>query len=248
MELRLNVSIRFLKYALAWETGSAFARLACVRRVNKTPPSNVCQTAPISLFWASRGLMSTILPQMSFEFPFKLTGRLTIFFFCNRPIMALAQILVPRWGPQFRHCFADGLNQKFSGLFHDVQRIIIYSLSFFLLFFIFRKYAEAKACVKNATLTLCKMTGEQVEVVNFYCDTFNPFCFNLSDPPMVKQPRVSEHRVSRESGTQLPAVTPTQSVKGSAEVKSRGGGQSTSLSSYRFVVILSVVVLIRTVS
>ena len=89
---------------------------------------------------------------------------------------------------------------------------------------------------------------EQVEVVNFYCDTFNPFCFNLSDPPMVKQPRVSEHRVSRESGPRLPAVTPTQSVKGSAEVKSRGGGQSTSLSSYRFVVILSVVVLIRTVS
>ena len=92
------------------------------------------------------------------------------------------------------------------------------------------------------------MKKEQVEVVNFYCDTFNPFCFNLSDPPMVKQPRVSEHRVSRESGTQLPAVTPTQSVKGSAEVKSRGGGQSTSLASYRFVVILSVVVLIRTVS
>ncbi|XP_073229320.1 uncharacterized protein [Porites lutea] len=110
------------------------------------------------------------------------------------------------------------------------------------------KYAEAKACVKNATLTLCKMKKEQVEVVNFYCDTFNPFCFNLSDPPMVKQPRVSEHRVSRESGPQLPTVTPTQSVKGSAEVKSRGGGQSTSLASYRFVVILSVVVLIRTVS
>ncbi|CAH3016925.1 unnamed protein product, partial [Porites evermanni] len=111
-----------------------------------------------------------------------------------------------------------------------------------------RKYAEAKACVKNATLTLCKMTGEQVEVVNFYCDTFNPFCFNLSDPPMVKQPRVSEHRVSRESGPRLPAVTPTQSVKGSAEVKSWGGGQSTSLASYRFVVISSVVALIRTVS
>ena len=136
MELRLNVSIRFLKYALAWETGNASTRLACVCRVNKTPPSNVCQTAPISLFWASKGLMSTILPQMSFEFPFKLTGRLTIFFFCNRPIMALAQILVPRWGPQFRHCFADGLNQKFSGYSMTCKELLfILSLSFsFFLF------------------------------------------------------------------------------------------------------------------
>ena len=88
-----------------------------------------------------------------------------------------------------------------------------------------------------------------MEVVNFYCDTFNPFCFNLSDPPMVKRSLVPPvHRVSRESDPQLPTITPTQSVKGSGEVKSRGGGQSTSLASYRFVVISSVVVLIRTVS
>ena len=87
-----------------------------------------------------------------------------------------------------------------------------------------------------------------MEVVNFYCDTFNPFCFNLSDPPMVKQSQVSVHRVSRESDAQLPTITPTQSVKGIGEVKSRGGGQSTSLASYRFVVISSVVALIRTVS
>ena len=54
-----------------------------------------------------------------------------------------------------------------------------------------------------------------MEVVNFFCDTFNPFCFNLIDPPMVKR---------------------------------SGGGESTSLASYRFVVVLSVVVLIRTLS
>ena len=92
------------------------------------------------------------------------------------------------------------------------------------------------------------MKKEQVEVVNFYCDTFNPFCFNLSDPPMVKRSLVPLPRVSRESDPQLPAITPTRSVKGRGEVKSRGGGQSTSLASYRFVIILSVVVLIRTVS
>ena len=66
------------------------------------------------------------------------------------------------------------------GYYLTCKDLVFISPSFF-----FRKYAEAKACVKNATLTLCKMTEEQVEVVNFYCDTFNPFCFNLSDPPMV---------------------------------------------------------------
>ena len=95
---------------------------------------------------------------------------------------------------------------------------------------------------------MCNRKKEQVEVVNFYCDTFNPFCFNLSDPPMAKRSLVPLHRVSRESDPQLPAVTPTQSVKGSAEVKSRGGGQSTSLASYRFVVVLSVVVFIHILS
>ena len=92
------------------------------------------------------------------------------------------------------------------------------------------------------------MKKEQVEVVNFYCDTFNPFCFNLSDPPMVKRSLVPLPRVSRESDPQLPAITPTRSVKGGGEVKSRGGGQSTSLESYRFVVVLSVVVFIHTLS
>ena len=123
--------------------------------------------------------------------------------------------------------------------------VFILSLSFS---FFFRKYAEAKACVKNATLTLCKMTGEQVEVVNFYCDTFNPFCFNLSDPPVAKRSLVPVHRVSRESDPQPPAITHTQSIKGSGEVKSRGGGQSASLASYRFVVVLSVVVFIHILS
>ena len=91
----------------------------------------------------------------------------------------------------------------------------MYLFSLFLSPLFFRKYAEAKACVKNATLTLCRMTEEHVEVVNFFYDSFNPLCFNLIDPPMVKR---------------------------------SGGGESTSLASYRCVVVLSVVVLIRTLS
>lgn len=114
--------------ALAWETGSASTRLARVRRVNKTPPSNVCQTAPISLFWASF---------TANEFRIFLQADWQIdTFLC---VTSQSRRVLKSWylggGPQFRCCFADGLNQKFSGLFHAVQRIIIYSLSFFLLFF-----------------------------------------------------------------------------------------------------------------
>ena len=122
-------------------------------------------------------------------------------------------------GPQFRRCFADGLNQKFNG--HSMP---CKDLVFILSLFFFRKYAEAKACVKNATLTLCNMKKEQVEVVNFYCDTFNPFCFNLSDPPMVKRSLVPLPRVSRVSDPQLPAITATRSVKRKrwSEISGRG--------------------------
>ena len=46
------------------------------RRVNLSPVSNVCEAAPISSFWAPKGLNE--LPEMRFEFPFKLIGELTM--------------------------------------------------------------------------------------------------------------------------------------------------------------------------
>ncbi|KAL9960730.1 hypothetical protein ACROYT_G034221, partial [Oculina patagonica] len=46
-----------------------------------------------------------------------------------------------------------------------------------------QKYAKAKECAKNVTLTLCKNTQQLRDEVNFIYDGFNPFCFNLSDPP-----------------------------------------------------------------
>ena len=182
---------------------------------------------------------------MSFEFPSKLTSKLAFFFSVTSQSWRVLKSWYLGGGPQFRRCFADRLNQKSSGHYTPCKDLIFTSL-YFSLFFFFRTYAEAKACVKNATLSLCRVTEEQVEVVNFYCDTFNPFCFNLSDPPLVKRDVVP--RVLRESDSQLSAVTPTQSIKRSADVKSRGGGQSTSLASYRFVGVLSVVVLIRSLS
>ena len=45
------------------------------RRRHLTPFSNVCEAAPMSLFWAN-GLNE--LPEMRFEFPFNLIGRLTM--------------------------------------------------------------------------------------------------------------------------------------------------------------------------
>ena len=56
-----------------------------------------------------------------------------------------------------------------------------------------RKYTEAKRCAKNATLVLCKDTPQLRDEVNFIYDRFNPFCVNLSDPPVSK-------RLPRKSG------------------------------------------------
>ena len=41
-------------------------------------------------------------PEMRFEFPFILIGKLTIAFFFNKPVMVRNQILVHRWGPRAR--------------------------------------------------------------------------------------------------------------------------------------------------
>jgi len=67
-----------------------------------------------------------------------------------------------------------------------------------------RKYAEAKRCAKNATLTLCKNTPQLRDEVNFLYDRFNPFCVYLSDPPA----RPGE-RLPRESGTRRPPKAST---------------------------------------
>ena len=77
--------------------GKFFTSLRCRR--NLTPASNVCEVAPISLFWASNRLNK--LPEMRCEFPFNLIGKLTMGFF-NRPIIAYTQFLVHRWEPRAR--------------------------------------------------------------------------------------------------------------------------------------------------
>ena len=48
------------------------------RRLDQSPVSDVCEAALMSLFWAPNGLNE--LPEIRFEFPFKLIGELTIAF------------------------------------------------------------------------------------------------------------------------------------------------------------------------
>ena len=67
---------------------------ACILiKSNPVEYKNARDAAPISLFWAPNGLNE--LPEMCFEYPCKLIGKLTPGF-CNRPIMARTQILVHR--------------------------------------------------------------------------------------------------------------------------------------------------------
>ena len=73
------------------------ASLLCRR--NLTPPSDVCEVAPIFLFWADPRRTQRITGN-AFEFSFNLIGKLTMAFVFIRPIMARTQILVHRWGPR----------------------------------------------------------------------------------------------------------------------------------------------------
>ena len=74
-------------------------------RRNLTPVSNVCEAAPISMFWAPNGLNE--LPEVRVEFPFILIGK-----------SAMASITGQSWhvlksgytgGDPEQGCFADGL-------------------------------------------------------------------------------------------------------------------------------------------
>lgn len=109
---------------------------------------------------------------------------------------------------------------------------------FCLLRFSSRKYAEAKRCAKNATLSLCKNTPHLVDQVNFIYDRFNPFCFNLADPPLAKKSRESVDRVPRESRQR--DVEQGEAATESFSVSTSGGTQS--VKPLRFVAVASLLV------
>ena len=59
-----------------------FVPIRLCRRRNLTTVSNVCEAAPISLFWAPDALNE--LPEVRFEFPFILIGKSTIAFWTGQ--------------------------------------------------------------------------------------------------------------------------------------------------------------------
>ncbi|KAJ7388855.1 hypothetical protein OS493_035193 [Desmophyllum pertusum] len=97
-----------------------------------------------------------------------------------------------------------------------------------------RKYAQAKNCAKNASLSLCKDTPQLRDEVNFIYDRFNPFCFNLSDPPSNKG---RWERVTRESGAQRLTNTSVP-TRGSTSDSVSSGGQSLYAKLLNIVVAL----------
>lgn len=85
------------------------------------------------MFWAPYGISE--LPEVHFEFPFNLIGKLTMVFF-NRPIMVRSQILVGAGRGQeqrFWCCFIDRLNQKLISIW-GVRRLWPLKLLMLLLF------------------------------------------------------------------------------------------------------------------
>ena len=113
----------------------------------------------------------------------------------------------------------------------------------------FRKYAEAKRCVKNETLTLCKITPDLRDEVNFIYDRFNPFCFNLSDPPAVEKSPGIGKRASREPRDEHLIEPNTSDRAKRSDAVSRGGSErSVSAKPLSFVVVMSLLALRAAVS
>ena len=76
-----------------------------------TPVSNVCKAALISSFWALNGLNE--LPEIRFKFLFSLITKSTMDFSTEQSWRVLKSWYTGGAPEQeFRHCFADGLNQS----------------------------------------------------------------------------------------------------------------------------------------
>ena len=111
-----------------------------------------------------------------------------------------------------------------------------------------RKYAAAKRCATNATLTLCKVTTKLLDQVNFIYDSFNPFCFNLSDPPLAEKSRELGERIPRKSGLYHDPFESKEHTTGSDIVYRGGGGHSMSTKPSALVVVMALFILRAVVS
>ena len=57
---------------------------------------------------------------------------------------------------------------------------------------------------KNATLSMCKVTREQLDDIHFIYDNFNPFCPQSVDPPFQKASSKKEEVIPPDSGDKYP--------------------------------------------
>ena len=101
--------------------------------------------------------------------------------------------------------------------------------------------------MKNATLVLCKVTPELRDEINFIYGGFNPFCFNMFDPPIVKESRKIADRVTRDSLKQRP-VESGDPTGGSSDSPTGGGGQSVGIKHLGLVAVLFYPILMWAVS
>ena len=78
------------------------------RRRNLTLVSNVCEAAPISLFWAPNGVNE--LPEVRFEFPSMLIGIMIMTYLNGQSRRVIKSWYIGGGQEQrFRRCFAEGL-------------------------------------------------------------------------------------------------------------------------------------------
>ena len=91
--------------------------------------------------------------------------------------------------------------------------------------------------MKNATLVLCKVTPDLRDEINFIYDGFNPFCFNMFDPPIPKESRKTPVEVPRYPGNQL-SMKSSDPTEVSSNSPTGGGGQSVGIKHLGLVAVL----------
>ena len=124
-----------------------------------------------------------------------------------------------------------------------VKRTVPQYLIFVICLDLHRKYAKAKKCTKNATMALCEMTPRLQDEMEFLYDRFNPFCFNLTDPPVkTPAPRNPRNSATPKGNVSRAANEVLETNRGSLEEKQQSapnGAQSVTSSCLCYLVVLA---------
>ena len=116
--------------------------------------------------------------------------------------------------------------------------------SFFLSRFSCRKYADAKRCAKNATLSMCNVTQEQLDDVDFIYDKFNPFCSQSVDPPIQDVPSEKEGDIPRD----FPGNNPKEPVASARRQEAPNEGNFIGARPCSYLLVVSVILFMAAIS